>query len=350
MANPTTRPQPRIAALAALLAALGCGGGGGRSSLTDYAGDARFPQDYWSTAAPEDVGLSSRALEESAPSTMGIDSLLVVRHGKLVYERYGVGYHPYATHIQWCTTKSFLSALTGIAIDEGYLSGVDDPVLPHFSDVDIHDRSALKQRLTIEDLLTMRSGRRPMNDDLALPTPIEMGVNSLQDAMSTLPGTTYWYNDGDPAILASLLYRVLGRTPQAYAEEKLFRPLGISDWQWDTDGAGIGIPYRLHLRPRDMAKFGQLYLQRGLWNGAQLVPAGWVDRSTETIVPDAEGDGWGYGYLWWIDPVGGHDALGMEGQRIIVVPSKDMVIVLTASLGDLTPLNELEARIVSAAD
>jgi CubicO group peptidase (beta-lactamase class C family) len=346
MTTSTTTWAARVAALVMGLAA--CGGGGGTGGLQDYSADARFPQDYWSTATPEEVGLSSEVLAQAGRYAPGIDAMLVVRHGQLVFERYGPGYDPYTTHIQWCVTKSVISALTGIAIDEGYLGDVDDPVLPYFSDVDIWDHSAQKQAMTIEDLLTMRSGRRPMNDDLELPTPDEMGVNSLQGAMSSPPGTVYWYNDGDPAIVASILYRVLGEAPQAYAEEKLFGPLGIEDWQWDADGRGIGIPYRLHLRPRDMAKFGQLYLQRGAWNGAQLVPAAWVDRSFTDIVPDAE-DGWGYGYLWWVDPVGGRDALGMNGQRIIVLPEKDMVIVFTSLLYDLTPLNELEARIVASA-
>ncbi len=348
MATPTTRPLAPIALfLSALLSA--CGGGGGGSGLQDYSTDARYPQDYWTTAAPEDVGLSSEVLADADRYSPGIDAMLVLRHGRLVHERYGPGYDPYTTHIQWCVTKSFLSALTGIAIDEGYLGGVDDPVLPWFSDVRLYDSSPVKQRMTIEDLLTMRSGRRPMNDDLTLPTTVEMGVNSLQDAMSSEPGTVYWYNDGDPAILASILYRALGRTPQEYAREKLFGPLGITDWQWDGDGRGIGIPYRLHLRPRDMAKLGQLYLQRGAWNGAQLVPAAWVDASFTNVVPNAEGDDWGYGYLWWIDPLGGRAALGMDGQRIIVHRELDMVIVFTSSLQNVGLLNDLEARIVASA-
>ena len=140
-----------------------------------------------------------------------------------------------------------------------------------------------------------------------------------------------------PHLLSAIIQKTTGSTLEAYARTKLFEPLGITDISWDADPQGITLGNTgLALRPRDMAKFGYLYLHRGQWDGEQLVPEEWVESATtkhiETkgLMNAAEDDG--YGYLWWIDSFGGYSAHGYSGQYIFVLPDLDMVVVFTAGL------------------
>jgi CubicO group peptidase (beta-lactamase class C family) len=151
------------------------------------------------------------------------------------------------------------------------------------------------------------------------------------------PGASFYYDNGGPHLLSAIIQKTTGMTTEAYAQKKFFGPLGITDITWGADPQGINTGYSgLTLSSRDMAKIGYLYLHRGQWNGAQLVPAQWVEASTtkhmETkgLMNAAEDDG--YGYLWWIDSFGGYSAHGFGGQYIFVLPKLDMIVVFTSGL------------------
>lgn len=325
----------------------GCGGGINYSGLRDYLHDPNYPQEFFETATPEDVGLDSNVLDlcANAQNSYGIHSMLVIRNDKLVFERYGDGivngvylygadftngvqhqFTPDDTHNIQCSTKSIISALVGIAINEGTIH-LDDPVVPYFTDTVIKNMSPAKSRITIEDLLTMRSGTQWISDDTPMLNSDEAGVYALNMPMAHEPGTYFQYNSSDPCIINSIIYRTTGKIPEDYAREKLFGPLGINDFHWVTDHSGINIAYGLYMRPRDMAKFGYLYLKQGIWNGVQVVPASWVTTSTQDHVGTTK-----YGYYWWMEFPGGYNTSGLGSQFIFVFPDKNLVIVFTANL------------------
>lgn len=337
-------------------------------------------RDYWPTGgwrsadpaahglAPGELDAARDALREDAPH---MDSLLVVRGGDLVYEWYGDTAAPDQLHAVKSVTKSVTSALTGIALDTGDLASIDEPLgflLPEvFSTVD--DRR--KREITLRNLLTMRSGLgwaeygASVVEMTASPNWLEYVLD--HDRVAD-PGAVFNYSTGDTQLLAAALQQVTGMTLLDYADLYLFKPLGITRREWASDPQGITIGgAELKLTPRDMAKFGYLYLNQGHWDGTQLVPAEWVEQSHTPQIdlerqPDDCSD-LSYGLLWWLRTQGGHPsaiAVGFGGQFIYVIPALDMVVVMTGDLASapdafrdnrmLCQFNLVEERIVPAAD
>jgi CubicO group peptidase (beta-lactamase class C family) len=151
------------------------------------------------------------------------------------------------------------------------------------------------------------------------------------------PGTRFTYNSGGSHLLSAIFQQATGQTAEAFAAENLFAPLGITDWYWRTDPQGINTGgWGLYLTPREMAKFGYLFLNGGVWDGQQIVPAAWAGTATTQHI--RAGGQWlsdGYGYQWWVDAKGYYMALGYGGQYIVVVPERNMVMITTSAL----PLN-----------
>jgi CubicO group peptidase (beta-lactamase class C family) len=307
---------------------------------------AYWPDTEWRTSTPEEQGIDSASilamLHEIQQKNLNIHSVLVIRHGYLVTEVYFPPYTWEIKHPLHSITKSVTSAMTGIAIKEGQIESVQQHVLDFFPEIAKETNDKYLKDLTIEHLLTMSAG---FNTNTL---PNLYGRDSSFDAVEYIlthsnilrkPGETFFYDSGMPHVLSAIIQKTSGLSLEAYAQKNLFDPLGITDFSWQSDPQGITTGHTgLSLRPRDMAKWGYLYLHNGQWNGKQIVPAEWVQASTiehlETkgLMNAAEDDG--YGYYWWIDSFGGYSAHGHGGQYVFVLPGLDMIIVFTGSFAD----------------
>jgi CubicO group peptidase (beta-lactamase class C family) len=321
--------------------------------------------DHWPIATIESVELSGATLCPMVKwlsdwKEGNVRSVLVVRHGKLVFEHYfaGTDEHldssvgevtsgPETRHDARSMTKSVTDLLVGIAVDRGWIKSIDASVFsffPQYADL----RTPEKDRITLRNLLTMSSGLEWHEFD----TPYTSDTNSenqmdsardpyryaLEQPVVAPPGRLWNYNSGSTELLGAILRKATGKRLDRLASSLLFEPLGITDVEWykyaqDNPCAAAG----LRLRPRDLAKIGQLVLQRGAWNGKQVVSAGWIDAST---APQINGFlVFCYGYQFWLGRslVGGHPvnwaaAWGLGGQRVFIVPDLDLVVVVTAGL------------------
>lgn len=328
----------------ALLA--GCAGAPAAPAVTAAnATPVALAEFTWPTSTPEEEGIDPAALAEALQIAqekyLGLHSLLVVRHGKLVSETYFAAYQADTPHPLYSVTKSFTSTLVGIAIEQGLLVGVDRPVLDYFPGMPVKNQDAQKTGMTLEDLLTMTSGLDWQEGD-----PFYNAMYMSEDwvrfvmniPMRADPGEEFNYCSGCSHVLSAVLQHQVGMSTLEYADRNLFRPLGISNYTWDADAQGIAIGgWGLSLTPRDMAKLGQLFLQGGVWQGRQVVPAAWVSAATDSYI--GTGGNVEYGYQWWVDPaVGSYSARGRYGQVVYVVPEKDLVVVVTAQASDDDPI------------
>jgi CubicO group peptidase (beta-lactamase class C family) len=327
------------------------------------AAETYWPTAGWRVATPEEQGVDSDLLADMLELVLdrgyNIDSVLIVRNGYLVLEAYAAPYDADSRHIVHSCTKSIISALVGIAIEQGYLEGVDQPVLEIFSERTVAHRDAAKEAMTLEHVLMMATGLECRDSYLYNWRGLqEMRASGdwvqfvLDLPMSEEPGTKFEYCNGAAFLLSAILQEKTGQSAAGYARKHLFGPLGISDVEWPANLQGITIGWgKLRMRPRDMAKIGYLYLNGGRWEGEQVVPSAWVEVSTrQHIVAGTLQDG--YGYQWWIDSSGPYMALGYAGQYIAVVPEKDMVVVFTSELPDsefFVPRDLLEQFIIPAA-
>ncbi|MDR0531835.1 MAG: beta-lactamase family protein [Oscillospiraceae bacterium] len=271
------------------------------------------------------------------------DGLLVLRQGKLIYEQYWNGYDQNKPHEMQSCTKSVISALVGIAIAEGKIKGVDQKVIEFFPEAEalLAKGQENKRDMTIEHLLTMTSGLpgdgKPLEfapgiDELAL-RKTDCGLLIFLAKQTNPPGKKFSYSSNGVNLLAVLLAKATGKPLLDYAKEKLFDPLGITSAEWEQmpDGnyAGGG---GLQLTPRDMARFGYLYLNYGRWEGRQIIPADWVAQT-----PPKSKSFKAYGRLFWnysLEPFCGfYEANGAYGQYIVIEPSRGLVIVRTGCTG-----------------
>jgi CubicO group peptidase (beta-lactamase class C family) len=296
----------------------------------------------WVVESPEDHGLDPALLEQARTyafadgrNTQGV---VVVRDGVIVSEWYADGAGPDSWVASWSVAKSFTSATVGIAIDEGLIPGVDEPMTtwyPEFAGTERAD-------MTLRDVLQMGSGLTWVEDY----DPAAIGASDIirlvtgeRDQLAyaasrpaqVAPGTRWSYSSGDTMLLSGVLEQATGMPADEYATEVLFEPLGLERAEWWRDGAGHTLTYCcLDSTSRDFARFGQLYLQEGRWGDEQVVPEAWV---AESLVPSAPSEEAGepYGYQWWLgEPAGTEDvfaAVGHDGQWIYVIPGLDMVVV-----------------------
>jgi CubicO group peptidase (beta-lactamase class C family) len=313
------------------------------------AGDF-WPTRGWRTSTPEAQGMDGAkldaALEAATQRNLILHGLVVIRHGYIVKEKYFSPFNESASHLLYSCTKSFVSALMGIAIDKGYVADTARPVLGFFPGRTFAATGARKRALTVENLLTMSSGLGWKEDDdtygrmYAMPdgdwVSFVLGLPMVAE-----PGKRFNYISGGTHVLAAVIQQSSGKNLYDFARESLFGPLGISDPRWERDPKGLPIGgWGLQLSPRDMAKLGYLYLHGGLWEGKQVVPAAWVRESTRPhIKVDSS---WQYGYQWWVDPETlFFAAIGRFGQSIFVAPSLDLVVVFTAHIEPIDPEREL---------
>jgi CubicO group peptidase (beta-lactamase class C family) len=307
-----------------------------------------WPTEGWRTSTPEEQGVDAELLEQMLSVIdergLNVHSVVVTRDGYIIAERYYPPYDQATRHPLFSVTKSFVSALVGIAIADGFIDGVDAVVVGFFPGRQFANLDDRKRAMTLEHLLTMTSG---LDWAEGMPTYQEMARTEdwvhyvLDKPMVAEPGTQFNYCSGCSHILSAIIQETTGTGTLAFAEHVLFGPLGISDVDWETDGTGIpNGGWGLNLTPRDMAKLGLLYLNDGVWDGQQVVPAEWVRASVSDGVDT--GDGWRYGYQWWLDPANGRfAAIGLASQLIYVIPELNTVVVFTAALGDNSVLFDL---------
>jgi CubicO group peptidase (beta-lactamase class C family) len=316
-----------------------------------------WPTEGWRTSTPEEQGMDSQQLaamrDMIQKQQLNLHSLLVIRNGYIVSETYFEPYRQDTKHELYSCTKSFIATLVGIAIDKGYIDRTDHRVVSYFSGKTFEHQDAQKESLTLDDLLTMRSGLDWEEGD-----PIYRAMYQSRDwvkyvldkSMAQSPGSQFNYCSGCSHVLSAILQQATGLNTRTFAEQNLFKPLGISNVSWETDAAGIPIGgWGLQLTPRDMAKLGYLYLRDGKWAGQQIVSAQWVKAATQKYT---ETDGQlGYGYQWWIYPDhGAFTALGAHGQVILVIPELDLVVVTTAQIDSHDEIFQLiEQYILPAA-
>ena len=287
-----------------------------------------------------------------------LDSVLVIRNGYIVLEMYPSNYdygftkiHIYnenMTHILHSVTKSFSSALIGIAIQQGLIEGVNQKVVDFFSDRTIENLDSRKQNITLEHLLTMTTGfewnewNYPYTDSRNMLIQMINSGDAIQfmlnRPMASNPGEEWTYCTGASHLLSAILSQVSGYRALQFAREFLFGPLGIARAFWTPDSQGINYGgSELHLTPRAMAKFGFLYLNNGTWDGQQIVLADWVMNSTKPHFNLAS-----YGYQWWLNPSAElYHASGVYGQEIFIVPNHNLVVVFTGDFINVNPEYQL---------
>ena len=305
------------------------------------AADVYWPTQGWRSAAPETQGMRTGPLADLV-ARIGkqgheIDSVTVIRNGYLVLDAY---FHPFAPgrkHIVHSVTKSVTSTLYGIALDQGLAPAIDRPVSQLFPDKDLSTWDAAKRALTVKHLLTMTSGldcrdssRHGRVGLAAMHRSPDWTQYVLDRPLVAEPGRQFEYCHGASYLLSTVVERGTGQPALEFARQHLFAPLGIADTDWSVNAQGRAMGYGyLWLHPRDMAKIGWLFLNRGRWDGRQIVPAAWVDAATRVQTDATWFDG--YGYQWWVDE-DYYAAVGFGGQFIFVVPDKRLVAVFTSDL------------------
>jgi CubicO group peptidase (beta-lactamase class C family) len=302
------------------------------------------------TATPESLGISSAAILNfiEAAETERKDELhsfVLYRHGKLAAEGWWNPYDPESPHMLFSLSKSFTSTAIGIAQSEGLLT-VNDKVISFFPEFTPDSPSRNLQAMRIRDLLSMNSGH---NDDATdrLRTDTSSWVRAfLSLNVEHKPGTHFVYNSAATFMLSAIIQKVTGKTLLEYLTPRLFQPLGITNPTWENAPGGINVGgWGLKIRTRDIAQLGQLYLQKGNWQGKQLVPAAWVEEATKKQSsngsnPDSDWEQ-GYGYQFWRCRYDLYRGDGAFGQYCIVFPKQDAVLAITSGTKDMGAIMNL---------
>lgn len=321
-----------------------------------------WPTDGWRFSSPEAQGMLSGHLiamqDFLYAQQIQLDSVLIVRNGYIVYEDYPMGYTEDMRHVLFSCTKSVASAVLGIALGQGYFNGTHDRLLDFFPGRTVANPDPRKDRITVENLLTMKAGfewdewsvsyEDGSNPVFGLMSSSDALQHMLDLPMAAEPGTTWVYNSGVSHLLSYIVNATTGRFTGDFAQEFLFDPLGITSVYWETDFSGVSFGgFGLNLTPRDMAKFGYLYLNNGTWDEEQILFSSWIDESM--VVNHTTGSNLGYGYQWWINPDWeAYSARGYRGQRIHVLPKENLVVVFTSS-GSQVHYDELIADYILPA-
>ncbi len=301
---------------------------------TDY-----YPTEGWRTSTPEKQGIDSGKLLEMMKKIQKMeahfDSISIVRNRYLVTDAYFFPFEKGLKHIIHSSTKSITSALVGIAIDKGYIKSIDQPVIEFFPDKSFNNLDDNKRNMTLKHLLMMAPGIKCRDSYKYRWVGLEQMKSSddwvqffLDLPMSDAPGERYEYCNGASFILGAIIQKVTEMRLRDFADQYLFDPLGITDVSWKANPQGINIGWgEIWLNPHDMAKFGLLFLNKGHWNGKQVVSESWVDLSTQGHIKEDLFDQ--YGFQWRLDNAGYYMAVGYGGQYIFVIPNKNMVVVFT---------------------
>ncbi|HYE82039.1 MAG TPA: serine hydrolase [Clostridia bacterium] len=313
-----------------------------------FSAEDYWPTEGWKTSTPEAQGMDSATIDEmfnyARKSKLDIHSILIVRNGHLVTEGYFYPYSKEYRHILNSATKSITSALVGLALEDGFIKNIDQKVVDFFPDMKIGNLDDRKKSMTVRNLLMMTAGLEwnedgsygAQNDSNTRMWASENQLRYLLDRpMKEEPGKSFYYNSGASHVLSAIVQKTTGKTALEYVTERIFKPLGISDISWGADRQGINSGSgRVFMKPEDLAKYGYLYLNKGKWEGKQLIPEKWVEESTQKQIdtPSGLAGRHGYGYQWWQNKFGGYSARGFAGQYLFVVPEHNLVAVFTGGL------------------
>jgi len=292
-------------------------------------------------STPESQGVPSQAVREflqAADKINTLHSFMLVRHGRVIAEGWWKPEAADKPHVLHSLSKSFNATAVGLAIEDGKLS-LEDPVLKFFpADAPASPSDNLKA-MRVRDLLTMTCGHDTEPKAVG-------GAPSVQQFLANPvphePGTHFQYNTMGSYTLSAIVTKVTGQTTLEYLKPRLFEPLGIENPVWESSPEGYSLGgYGLKLCTEDIAKFGQLYLQKGKWNGKQLVPEKWIEQATSKQVPNDQaghakmGVDWrqGYGFQFWRCTHNSFRGDGAAGQLCVVIPEKDAVMAITADTG-----------------
>jgi CubicO group peptidase (beta-lactamase class C family) len=300
-------------------------------------------------STPEAEGVSSAGLitflDSAATGRHEFHSIMIVRHGKVIAEGWWNPYKPGLRHTLYSTSKSFTSTAVGFAVTEKLLD-VNDKVVSFFPDRLPDTVSPFLAAMTVRDLLTMSAGQAPDPTGRITSSSNDWVKDFLSTPVLKEPGTEFLYNSMATFMLSAIVQKVTGEKIADYLRPRLFEPLGIEgyDWEVSPDGYNSG-GWGLRVKTEDMARFGQLYLQKGMWNGKQIIPSGWVEEATSFKIdqaPDAlpevrAKNDWmqGYCYQFWRSRQNAFRADGAYGQYIIIMPDKDAVVAITCESPDM---------------
>ena len=307
-----------------------------------------WPTKEWQVTTPEKQDMDVTALNQITSyvqdSGLDVDSVIVVRHGYIVYEKYfRPPWDKDKVHNIHSCTKSVMGSLVGIAVQQGKIKSLNDKMVDYFPNRTIQNLDERKRSITLLNLMTMKGGfdwaewtypysdpRNPRIQALRSNDTIQF---VLDRPMATQPGTVWAYNGGYSQIFSAIVTDKTGMNTLEFAKKNLFNPLGITEFIWRRDRQGIyDAGGGLFLTPRDMAKYGYLILNKGVWEGKQIIPADFVAESVKTQTTFNANSGYGY-ESWWTIPLDGYYyAAGIRGQRIYVMEKQDMVVVTTANL------------------
>mgnify|MGYP001009161796 CR=1 FL=1 len=305
-------------------------------------------------SSPESQGVSSSAVlafvEAADKNIEWMNSFMLVRHGHVVAEGWWSPYRAEAPHSLYSLSKSFTSTAVGLAISEGRLR-LDDEVLKFFPEDAPSKPSNTLKAMRVSDLLRMSTGHQTE----PARTPNEPWTKTfLAHPVPFKPGTHFLYNTSATYMLSAIVQKTTGKTTLDYLRPRLFEPLGIDHPTWETSPQGISTGgYGLSIRTEDIASFGQLYLQKGKWQGKQLVPETWVEAATarQTATGSDPKSDWdqGYGYQFWRCRHNVYRGDGAFGQYCIVLPQHDAVIAITSGVKDMqSVLNLVGERLLPA--
>ncbi len=295
-------------------------------------------------STPEAQGISSAAilgfLNAAEEKIDALHSFMLVRHGQVVAEGWWTPYAADEPHMLYSLSKSFTSTAMGLAVAEGKLS-IDDPVLKFFPDQAPAVKSKNLEAMRVRDLLTMSTGHRDETiRNFAYQSPEDLVKTFLALPVDDKPGTHFVYNGPGAYLQSAIIQKVTGQAVVDYLRSRLFEPLGIADPTWEASAQGISFgAFGLSARTEDIARFGQLYLQKGSWHNKQLVPADWVELATARHVSNGSNPAsdWdqGYGFQFWRCRNGVYRGDGAFGQFCVVMPQYDAVVAITGGTGDL---------------
>lgn len=298
---------------------------------------------HWPLSSPAAQGLDKSKIDAAyrkARELGSVDALLVIRNGYLVAEEYYNGNDRNDPHQLWSVTKSFLSALVGIALDKGLINDLDYKVMDYLPEYSYTGMNPRFNDITIRNLLAMRMGiDREQNNLISVVTKDNWIRETFNLPLLYDPGTRFSYNSLQSLLLPAIITKASGMTASQFAEEYLTGPMGIDIFSWGSDPQGNTIGgYDLYMTPRQMAVLGYLYLSGGVIDGRRIISQEWIDLSWQkTNLNDGS---WGvlteynYGFHWWIGKMQGLDlyiAWGMGGQFIFCVPEHDLIVVVTSN-------------------
>jgi CubicO group peptidase (beta-lactamase class C family) len=291
-------------------------------------------------SSAESQGVSSAGIVDFIESVdrqiNSMHSFMLVRNGHVIAEAWWAPESAEKPHVLWSLSKSFTSTAVGLAVSEDKLK-IDDPVLKFFPDDATAEPSTNLRSMRVRDLLTMSTGHQ---DEVNLKERKDWTKAFLSHDVPHKPGTHFKYNTPATYMQSAIVQKVTGQSVLDYLKPRLFDPLGIEQPKWDTSPEGITLGgYGLFLRTEDIAKFGQLYLQKGQWHGKQLIPADWIELATSKQVSNGSDPmrDWdqGYGFQFWRCRHDAYRGDGKDGQFCIVLPKQNAVIAMTANTSDM---------------